>query len=244
MPLVLQLFIRAFKIDVQEIHYYKQVQNLQHVAIISKLLSSQLLRLSYKIDNRLVIAGDCVLTAFSLDPTKSGLDRVYEIMPAITSTMVENVDFLDDETDMSDKLCQDLVILLNSERDSSLNWNLDWVELKNNCERYLAKAENNVNYSQSENCSSNVGRSENLIDLAEQCQKNETTQRKRRITFNEVTREASKRRRRFVLIRPQQQITNDTNAAPLVSRTTHPTVIKKSNILIEQNTDKQKVNLA
>ncbi|XP_053974335.1 uncharacterized protein LOC128874079 isoform X1 [Hylaeus volcanicus] len=99
-PLVIELYIRALTTDMNELESQKAKSDKEKVRETAKRLSAQFLKLAVVVDSNIGIARECVLTAFSLHPTRACYDRIKEIAVACGktkedgSTADENVDKL------------------------------------------------------------------------------------------------------------------------------------------------------
>ncbi|XP_015599580.1 uncharacterized protein LOC107269825 [Cephus cinctus] len=76
--LVIELYIRALTTDMNELESQKAKSDKEKVRETAKRLSTQFLKLADAVDN-VGIARECVLTAFSLHPTRICYDRIKEM---------------------------------------------------------------------------------------------------------------------------------------------------------------------
>ncbi|XP_012277290.1 uncharacterized protein LOC105698028 isoform X2 [Orussus abietinus] len=80
--LVIELYIRALTTDMNELESQKAKSDKEKVRETAKRLSSQFLKLADVVVDNIGIARECVLTAFSLHPTRACYDRIREIAVA------------------------------------------------------------------------------------------------------------------------------------------------------------------
>ncbi|XP_043253441.1 uncharacterized protein LOC122397971 isoform X2 [Colletes gigas] len=85
-PLVIELYIRALTTDMNELESQKAKSDKDKVRETAKRLSAQFLKLAVVVDSNIGIARECVLTAFSLHPTRVCYDRIKEIAVACGKT--------------------------------------------------------------------------------------------------------------------------------------------------------------
>ncbi|XP_066586072.1 streptococcal hemagglutinin-like [Prorops nasuta] len=78
-PLIIELYIRALTTDMNELENQKAKADKEKVRETAKRLSTQFLKLADVVLDNIGIARECVLTAFSLHPTRSCFDRIKEI---------------------------------------------------------------------------------------------------------------------------------------------------------------------
>ncbi|XP_077278451.1 uncharacterized protein LOC143906317 isoform X1 [Temnothorax americanus] len=81
-PLVIELYIRALTTDMNELESQKAKSDKDKVRETAKRLSTQFLKLADVVDSNIGIARECVLTAFSLHPTRACYDRIKELAVA------------------------------------------------------------------------------------------------------------------------------------------------------------------
>lgn len=81
-PLVIELYIRALTTDMNELESQKAKSDKDKVRETAKRLSTQFLKLADVVDSSIGIARECVLTAFSLHPTRTCYDRIKELAVA------------------------------------------------------------------------------------------------------------------------------------------------------------------
>ncbi|KYN41035.1 hypothetical protein ALC56_04628 [Trachymyrmex septentrionalis] len=81
-PLVIELYIRALTTDMNELENQKAKSDKDKVRETAKRLSTQFLKLADVVDSSIGIARECVLTAFSLHPTRTCYDRIKELAVA------------------------------------------------------------------------------------------------------------------------------------------------------------------
>ncbi|XP_036149144.1 uncharacterized protein LOC105836382 isoform X2 [Monomorium pharaonis] len=81
-PLVIELYIRALTTDMNELESQKAKSDKDKVRETAKRLSTQFLKLADVVDSNIGIARECVLTAFSLHPTRTCYDRIKELAVA------------------------------------------------------------------------------------------------------------------------------------------------------------------
>lgn len=81
-PLVIELYIRALTTDMNELESQKAKSDKEKARETSKRLSLQFLKLADVVGSNIGIARECVLTAFSLHPTRVCYDRIQEIAVA------------------------------------------------------------------------------------------------------------------------------------------------------------------
>ncbi|EZA47798.1 hypothetical protein X777_15231 [Ooceraea biroi] len=81
-PLVIELYIRALTTDMNELESQKAKSDKDKVRETVKRLSTQFLKLADVVDSNIGIARECVLTAFSLHPTRACYDRIKELAVA------------------------------------------------------------------------------------------------------------------------------------------------------------------
>jgi len=80
---------------------------------------------------------ECVLTAFSLNPTAGGLHKIEQL--AKKSDMMKNENDAP-PLDIQD-LLDDLNIIVKAPRKRFLNWQLEWPDLKKHCEEHLTRGD-------------------------------------------------------------------------------------------------------
>ncbi|XP_029034336.2 uncharacterized protein LOC114871918 isoform X2 [Osmia bicornis bicornis] len=85
-PLVIELYIRALTTDMNELESQKTKSDTEKVRETAKRLSTQFLKLADVVGSNIGIARECVLTAFSLHPTRACYDRIKEIAVACGKT--------------------------------------------------------------------------------------------------------------------------------------------------------------
>ncbi|XP_051167473.1 mucin-4-like isoform X2 [Leptopilina boulardi] len=78
-PLVIELYIRALTTDMNELESQKTKADKEKARETAKRLSVQFLKLADFVVSNIGIARECVLTAFSLNPTRECYDRIKEI---------------------------------------------------------------------------------------------------------------------------------------------------------------------
>ncbi|KAI4497985.1 hypothetical protein M0802_006809 [Mischocyttarus mexicanus] len=78
-PLVIELYIRALTTDMNELESQKAKSDKEKVRETAKRLSTQFLKLADVVGSNIGIARECVLTAFSLHPTRVCYDRIKDI---------------------------------------------------------------------------------------------------------------------------------------------------------------------
>ncbi|XP_070157004.1 serine-rich adhesin for platelets isoform X2 [Polyergus mexicanus] len=81
-PLVIELYIRALTTDMNELESQKAKSDKDKERETAKRLSTQFLKLADVVDSNIGIAKECVLTAFSLHPTRACYDRIKELAMA------------------------------------------------------------------------------------------------------------------------------------------------------------------
>ncbi|XP_015111213.1 mucin-5AC [Diachasma alloeum] len=81
-PVVIESYIRALTTDMNEMENQKAKSDKEHEREIAKRLSTQFLKLADVVESSIDIAKECVLTAFSLHPTRACYDRIREIAVA------------------------------------------------------------------------------------------------------------------------------------------------------------------
>ncbi|KAL6444661.1 hypothetical protein ACFW04_002032 [Cataglyphis niger] len=81
-PLVIELYIRALTTDMNELESQKAKSDKDKERETAKRLSTQFLKLANVVDSNIGIAKECVLTAFSLHPTRACYDRIKELAVA------------------------------------------------------------------------------------------------------------------------------------------------------------------
>ncbi|XP_029177143.1 LOW QUALITY PROTEIN: uncharacterized protein LOC114945203 [Nylanderia fulva] len=81
-PLVIELYIRALTADMNELESQKAKSDKDKERETAKRLSTQFLKLADVVDGNIGIAKECVLTAFSLHPTRACYDRIKELAVA------------------------------------------------------------------------------------------------------------------------------------------------------------------
>jgi len=79
---VIELYIRALTTDMNELESQKAKSDKDKVRETAKRLSTQFLKLADVVDSNIGIARECVLTAFSLHPTRACYDRIKELAVA------------------------------------------------------------------------------------------------------------------------------------------------------------------
>ncbi|KAL2713832.1 serine-rich adhesin for platelets-like isoform X2 [Vespula squamosa] len=85
-PLVIELYIRALTTDMNELESQKAKSDKEKVRETAKRLSTQFLKLADIVGSNIGIARECVLTAFSLHPTRACYDRIKDIAIACGKT--------------------------------------------------------------------------------------------------------------------------------------------------------------
>lgn len=80
--LVIELYIRALTTDMNELETQKSKSNKEKVRETARRLSQEFLRLADYVGDNVGIARECVLTAFSLHPTRVCYDRIRELAVA------------------------------------------------------------------------------------------------------------------------------------------------------------------
>ncbi|XP_047355373.1 serine-rich adhesin for platelets-like isoform X1 [Vespa velutina] len=85
-PLVIELYIRALTTDMNELESQKAKSDKEKVRETAKRLSTQFLKLADVVGSNIGIARECVLTAFSLHPTRACYDRIKDIAIACGKT--------------------------------------------------------------------------------------------------------------------------------------------------------------
>ncbi|KAI4484504.1 hypothetical protein M0804_007070 [Polistes exclamans] len=85
-PLVIELYIRALTTDMNELESQKAKSDKEKVRETAKRLSTQFLKLADIVGSNIGIARECVLTAFSLHPTRVCYDRIKDIAIACGKT--------------------------------------------------------------------------------------------------------------------------------------------------------------
>ncbi|XP_011307014.1 uncharacterized protein [Fopius arisanus] len=88
-PVVIESYIRALTTDMNEMENQKAKSDKDHEREIAKRLSTEFLKLADVVDSSIEIAKECVLTAFSLHPTRACYDRIREIAE-VCGKMKEN----------------------------------------------------------------------------------------------------------------------------------------------------------
>lgn len=94
-PLVIELYIRALTTDMNELESQKAKSDKEKARETAKRLSVQFLKLADFVVSNIGIARECVLTAFSLHPTRECYDRIRAIAIACGKIKQE----FDDEID-------------------------------------------------------------------------------------------------------------------------------------------------
>lgn len=79
---MIELYIRALTADMNELESQKAKSDKDKVRETAKRLSTQFLKLADVVDSSIGIARECVLTAFSLHPTRACYDRIKELAVA------------------------------------------------------------------------------------------------------------------------------------------------------------------
>ena len=88
-PLVIELYIRALTTDMNELENQKAKCDKDKVRETSERLGKQFLKLADVVDRNVGIARECVLTAFSLHPTRACYDRIIEMAVACGKTKLD-----------------------------------------------------------------------------------------------------------------------------------------------------------
>lgn len=94
-PLVIELYIRALTTDMNELENQKSKANKEKVQETAQRLSQEFLRLADYVSSSVSTARECVLTAFSLHPTRACYDRIREIAIACGKVSREESDLKD-----------------------------------------------------------------------------------------------------------------------------------------------------
>ncbi|XP_031778585.1 serine-rich adhesin for platelets isoform X6 [Nasonia vitripennis] len=92
-PLVIELYIRALTTDMNELENQKSKANKEKVQETAQRLSQEFLRLADYVSDSIGTASECVLTAFSLHPTRACYDRIKELAIACGKVSREELDF-------------------------------------------------------------------------------------------------------------------------------------------------------
>lgn len=87
--LVIELYIRALTTDMNELESQKAKSDTEKVRETAKRLSTQFLKLADVVGSNIGIARECVLTAFSLHPTRACYDRIKEMAVACGKTRAD-----------------------------------------------------------------------------------------------------------------------------------------------------------
>ncbi|EFN73920.1 hypothetical protein EAG_10024 [Camponotus floridanus] len=90
-PLVIELYIRALTTDMNELESQKAKSDKDKERETAKRLSTQFLKLADVVDSNIGIAKECVLTAFSLHPTRACYDRIKELAVACGKAKEDDV---------------------------------------------------------------------------------------------------------------------------------------------------------
>ncbi|XP_034944742.1 LOW QUALITY PROTEIN: formin-J-like [Chelonus insularis] len=99
-PLAVELYIRALTTDMNELETQKAKSDKDSVHETVKRLSMQFLKLADILDSNIGIARECVLTAFSLHPTRTCYDKIREMAVACGKLKQESdADEAEDEED-------------------------------------------------------------------------------------------------------------------------------------------------
>ncbi|KAK2589097.1 hypothetical protein KPH14_001924 [Odynerus spinipes] len=108
-PLVIELYIRALTTDMNELESQKAKSDKEKVRETVKRLSTQFLKLADVVGSNIGIARECVLTAFSLHPTRACYDRIKDIAVACGKTKQDDgsTDGVDNDK-VSNSLTNDL----------------------------------------------------------------------------------------------------------------------------------------
>ncbi|KAF5289285.1 hypothetical protein FQR65_LT11906 [Abscondita terminalis] len=76
---IIELYIRALTTDMNVLERQKNEDNIEKVAETSERLAHGFLRLADVLNEHIKVSRECVLTAFSLKPTQSTLDRIVNL---------------------------------------------------------------------------------------------------------------------------------------------------------------------
>lgn len=120
---------------------------------LEKQISSRYLFLGGLLSNYPGLQRECILTAFSMNPTQENFDKVHSLCDdyqinymqnndlQTTKSLIEPVSSLENSLDslitLSEVIKSDLMCLLNVPRIKNLNWLLSWPNLKRECEELL-----------------------------------------------------------------------------------------------------------
>lgn len=78
-PFVIEMYIRALTTDMNELERQKDADEKDKVAAITSRLAEAFCNLADFLDEHVKVARECVLTAFSLEPTKERLKNIEEL---------------------------------------------------------------------------------------------------------------------------------------------------------------------
>lgn len=122
-PILVELYVRALTTDMNELELQKSKKDKEKVRETEERLSGQFLKLADVLGNSVIIAKECVLTAFSLNPTWEIFHRLREIATACGKVKSDDVNRNPNqaETKEEETLSQSPAAPLPSEKISSGN---------------------------------------------------------------------------------------------------------------------------
>ena len=86
---MVELYIRALTTDMNELENQKSKSNKEKVVETAQRLSQEFLKLADCVSDSVSIARECVLTAFSLHPTRACYDRIRDLAVACGKIQAE-----------------------------------------------------------------------------------------------------------------------------------------------------------
>lgn len=134
----IEMLMRALTANINE---FENLEDKEEKKKSAQTLSRGFLKLATIVEASDTIVRECLLTSFSLYPTNDLYTKIQGILSSLENK--ENRSLWNDgaKIGLSQQECDDLIILFEVHRHSSLSWTLDEKQLLRNCQAHLSQYE-------------------------------------------------------------------------------------------------------